>query len=62
MVVTFDGRRTWIKNDTPSVREVLDVFPVLNESNRVSHMTRKIMTCIISGLLCNMVCLIYFYS
>ena len=35
MVSTFEGRRTWVKNDTPSVEDVLDVFPPLKESNRV---------------------------
>ena len=37
MVATFDGRRAWIKSDTPSVEEVLDVFPSLKESNRKCH-------------------------
>lgn len=36
MVATFEGRRIWIRSDTPSVEEVLDVFPPLKESNRVS--------------------------
>lgn len=36
MKSTFVGRRSWIQKDTPSVSEIIDVFPALKESNRVS--------------------------
>ena len=36
--VTFDGRRKWIREDVPSVVEVLKVFPSLKNPARVcSH-------------------------
>ena len=39
MKSTFTGRRSWIQKDTPSVSEIIDVFPALRQSNRVSNFT-----------------------
>ena len=39
MKLTFTGRRSWIQKDTPSVSEIIDVFPALRQSNRVSNFT-----------------------
>lgn len=36
MKSTFTGRRSWIQKDTPSVSDIIDVFPALKQSNRVS--------------------------
>ena len=36
MKSTFAGRRAWILNDTPTVSEVINVFPSLKLSSRVS--------------------------
>ena len=36
MKSTFTGRRSWILNDTPTVSEVINVFPSLKLSTRVS--------------------------
>ena len=33
---TFPGRHHWIVQDSPSVQDVLGVFPCLNQSSRVS--------------------------
>ena len=35
MKATFAGRRSWILNDTPTVSEVISVFPSLKLSSRV---------------------------
>ena len=37
MRATFDGRRQWVLQDAPGVSEVLQVFPPLKKSSRVSH-------------------------
>ena len=36
MKSTFPGRRAWIVNDTPTVSEVISVFPALKSSARVN--------------------------
>ena len=36
MKATFAGRRAWILNDTPTVSEVISIFPSLKLSSRVS--------------------------
>lgn len=36
MKATFSGRRNWITTDMPQVHTVLDVFPALKKSDRVS--------------------------
>lgn len=33
---TFKGRRHWIVHDCPSVKDIVAVFPCLNQSSRVS--------------------------
>ncbi len=36
MKLTFSGRRSWILKDTPTVSEVILVFPSLQSSSAVS--------------------------
>lgn len=36
MKETFGGRRKWILTDLPQVHSVLEIFPALKNSNRVS--------------------------
>ena len=35
MTATFSGRRKWILEETPSISDVLQVFPPLKQSQRV---------------------------
>ena len=47
---TFKGRRHWIVHDCPSVKDVVAVFPCLNQSSRVRVNTVYICIIIIIGI------------